>query len=126
MPGYSRVPAAAVLAVAVVALSACSHGSAPAPAQPAATATAVSAVPAAETATQFTKSLGATSFQPADMSRGLGGLTGGRAVINGAKYGINCFATHAAMTAWVNASSSLGVSPKWESATCVAYPSVNG
>ena len=38
MPGYSRVPAAAVLAVAVVALSACSHGSAPAPAQPAATA----------------------------------------------------------------------------------------
>jgi hypothetical protein len=29
----------------------------------------VSAVPAAETAAQFTKSLGATSFQPADMSR---------------------------------------------------------
>lgn len=126
MSGYSRVPAAAVLAVAAVALSACSHGSAPAPAQPAATATAVSAVPAPETAAQFTKSLGATSFQPADMSGKLGGLTGGRAVINGAKYGINCFATHAAMTAWVNASSSLGVSPKWESATCVAYPSVNG
>lgn len=139
MPGYSRVPAAAVLAAALlaVALSACSHGSAPAPAQPAATATAVSdvpaaaatavsAVPAAETATQFTKSLHATSFQPADMSGGLGGLTGGRAVVNGAKYGINCFATHAAMTAWVNASSSLGVSPKWESGACVAYPSVNG
>jgi hypothetical protein len=86
----------------------------------------VSTVPSPETATQFAKSLGATSFTSKDMSGGLGGLTGGRAVVKGAAYGVNCFATHDAMTNWVNVSSSLGVSPKWESATCVAYPSVTG
>jgi hypothetical protein len=69
--------------------------------------------------------LNCTSFTDQGKSQAGGVIDSGTCYIDGAKYGIDTFASKSARDAWLVAAENYGVSPKWETDTSVTYASVN-